>query len=795
MAIDPKHIDFEVPGWAEADQGPGTVGFVLRPAVLRPLELRPSSIRPDGSVEAVAGLQTVRPVGLRPVNLRPGVIRPTIGSGVTVIYQDLAGAFPDRPIGGGGTGMLVSLVSGIGGQNIQHGVLGAADVLHARVLVNLGTATGGSVAVMRGVDVLDREIWSVWLDPDMGVVTVNLGTGQSLTATFVASIPWHCVELGIDTVGGTAGLWINGVNLDQISGPMGLLVTACVQLGGVFKDQDATGQLYLDEWKMDSSYIGPVTIDPVSPYADDPARWLVIYNRDVADSVAWAESYRQARGVPLANLVGLSLDTAEVINSSDYSVLRAAIQEYLTENHPDDQVMGILLGYRVPGYVDLAGIGVLDSIAALLYDLGTVPGFNPLAADGVPIRPTKSNVAGMRLTARIDGADLTQSQAIVNRASTLITNGVGDGAKTTIWLDPYTTPGSVIDPHIASMVNWASSVDRMRTRLPLELSADSDPQQEVQFDQIQDDGFFWGWAQPTPPVNFFAASGGDRVFCFQLEHVNATAPTVRSVSASNWLEAALDAGYAAAAGSGRQFSSTAIPFVRPFFEALRQGWTLAEAWFVSLHAPGEGLFLLGDPLMTVRLPQAGWDIFGPLDRLEDIKPDTPALAVRDDELSVGLSSALQPSIGSESVYLIRHVDVAGRSEAGTSVVRVVNLNNQAAVPPLRPIWPDVDGWPVWVEDRLVMLTLVWDRPVRDCRVETVELHGQVDGVASQVLEVFSPDPLERQLQTQRPLPAISARYHWRIRAANGAEFDTPWSAIVKPVVSSTVLLQPVEVLP
>ena len=83
------------------------------------------------------------------------------------------------------------------------------------------------------------------------------------------------------------------------------------------------------------------------------------------------------------------------------------------------------------------------------------------------------------------------------------------------------------------------------------------------------------------------------MFCLQLDPGSVTGGTVRSGLESNWVEAAVGAGYVCAAGSSRVYSTGAVPYVRAFFEGLRRGWTLGEAWFVANPILGEGLFLLG----------------------------------------------------------------------------------------------------------------------------------------------------------------------------------------------------------
>lgn len=759
-----KHADFQVPGWWEFPGGPQVVAFALRPHFLRPASFRASRLRPERS-----------------------------GQGVVLIQSEQA-AFPDRPESGG-VGVLVSMVGGTDGQSVEHDLGNGYEVVHTRVLLATGTGASGRVTVIRGIGADGTDSFRVELDCSTREVTLVMGTLTTIVADLPEALPWHCLEVGFDGLNGHGELWLNGVSMGSIDGASIGPSVAKVMLGGMLKDATTIGELYLDEWVVSDRYIGPVVMEPLSDHADDPRRWLVIYNSGDPESVAWAEHYRSARRVPFANLLGLNLSGTETIGTSEYVALRSAILSYLRTNELDSQVMGLLFGYKVPGYVDFAGFGDLDSIAGLMHDLGTLPKANPLGRDAVPTQPTKDNLQGLRLTARIDAPTLGEAEAFVTRSIALETTGLGDGSNATIWLDPYTTPGEGTNSQIASMSNWASGIDRMRTRLPLVLSATVDPQAEVQFESIHHDGFFWGWSAATVPNGFFVSPSGSRVFCFQLHSANPTASTLRANTPANWVQAAVSAGYASAAGASRSYSPTAMPYIRPFFDALRRGWALAEAWFVANPLPTQGLFLVGDPLLTVAMPRQGWDVFGPLSRLENLVPESPAVALRDQENEALLATSSRPGSGAEAYYVIRHIDSLGRSEAGARMVRVANVDGAAVLPPLAPCWPDTGPWSVLIEDGYAKPRIVWDRPIRSCRVSTVELLGMFDGNAEQVLRVLTPEPSKSFIEAVVEMPAISALFRWRVHSPGGAVLETPWSSVVRAAESPSKPLQIVEVDP
>lgn len=711
--------------------------------------------------------------------------------GVTITQSTVA-AFPDRPASDG-VGLLVTMGVGGEGQYLEHDMGVDMPLFYTRFLFNPVAVQGGELVIEVGIDAGGVETFRVVYDSDTRQLMFKLVTGNTLVHTLVSGLPWHCVEVKVDAVNGVAEMWVNGISVVAASGPFGFLKTRRVWLGGVFKDVNTHGQVYIDEWVTADQYIGPVVVEPSSLYADDPASWLVVYNAAVPESIAWAEYYRGIRGIPFANLVGLALSSAETIGLAQWSSFYSAVVDYRVNNNLDGHVLGILLGYQVPGYVDVSGVGVVDPVPGLFHRGSGTPLFNPLAVDAVPERPTRSNLSGFYLTARVDGAVLSEAQALVSRATSLESTGLGDGSSSQIWFDPYAASGVSTDPPTASMLGWAASLDRMRTRLPLVLSTNAGPQQETQFLQIQDDGFFWGWGASTPPSGFYGSPAGSRVFHFQSDITSASGSTLRNSAVGDWVSSALGAGYAAAAGSSRSYSLSAIPFVRPFFEGIRRGWTLAESWFVANPVPGEGLFLVGDPLMTVETPRLGWDVFGPVERLENLDPSTPLVALREEELAVDLVGGMQPVAGGHAVYLIRHLDSKGRSEMSVQAVRVENVGGQAVVPPLSPVWPDVDSWGVRIEGGVVRLALVWDRLTGACGVLAVELEVDSVGSPSPSLQTVAVVPHQSVVQTQLLLPTQPTRYRWRVYGKGGGSVQTPWSEYVSDNTPSLVSLQLVEV--
>lgn len=271
-----------------------------------------------------------------------------------------------------------------------------------------------------------------------------------------------------------------------------------------------------------------------------------------------------------------------------------------------------------------------------------------------------------------------------------------------------------------------------------------------------------------------------------------TGRTLRSATPVNWVDSALAAGYAAAVGSSRIFSGSALPYPRPFFEALRRGWTLAEAWYVSAPLLREGLFLVGDPLLRVSLPAAGWDVYGPVARLEEMDVDSPTVATRGDERAAVLANVNQPADGEAALYLVRHVDELGRSQATAQVVRAARDGDVARRPAVMPMWPTDEAWPARVEAGEVVLPAWWGRPLGTCSAAKVELMGEVDGAAEAVMREVTLDRRATLVEVRQALPAAQARFRWRVTSVDGVVQHTPWSRVVRAGAAAATALQLVE---
>ena len=270
------------------------------------------------------------------------------------------------------------------------------------------------------------------------------------------------------------------------------------------KSRELTGEWDLDEWVIAESAIGPHRVSPSRDDASDPSRWLVVYNADHTDGSAWAEHYRDARGVPYANLCGLALPLEETISAAQYLALRDAVLAYLSENGFAEQVVGVLLGLGVPGYVDYVGQGDVIAVSSLLHTdaTGDATSLNALHRDPPVARPMADALAGVRFTGRIDGTDLSEAIALVDRATALMAAPPTAASGGDVWLDPAPEDTGVNPLFTETAQAWAQGPGPSTLRLPVHLA------QASVHDSIHDDFAFWGWGSGIRAERFFCIACG-----------------------------------------------------------------------------------------------------------------------------------------------------------------------------------------------------------------------------------------------------------------------------------------------
>lgn len=650
----------------------------------------------------------------------------------------------------------------------------------ARLMMRVQQVSGGQITFMQGAAADDQQVFTGSYSAADSSIRIDLPAGPPLAAFIPPAIEWHCIELRVRAESdGEASLWINGVLSDAAAGDFSGRLATRLQFGCIAKDYATTGHLDLDEIALASADIGPVKVEPVSLHADDPRRWAVIYRRDLAASAQWAAAYRLSRNLPHANLIGLDLPADEVISLSDFESLRDAVIGYLQNNGLDGSIMGLLCGPGVPGlYVDEDD--ELRSVAGSLRRLqsSTLEAANPHVGSmqsAPDVRLAAGQMQNILLTARIDGPDPEASLAMMQRAAALEALSVLSADTARLWLDPHGPATEFHQSRGAQMLDWADSAQRGQLRLHLHIPPEeaAPGESEPGFPMIENDGFYWGWNETWPAEDFFGASGA-RIF-FTSISVDAPTAGLMRTAPDDWAGEAIAAGYAAAAGACRAVGGSALPLVGAFFDALRRGWTLAEAWLACLPVLHAGQMLMGDPLLRLRLPRAGWNLYRCSD-WSQVDFDQPAAALRLDELELPAALADLPE-DSPALCILRRVDDAGREEAGLLHLRGVRRGASLARIPDAPLWPSVGRWLPRRIGGAIEAAIRWAGSCRDAGASSVRLIEQIQGAEPAMVLAADVDPDSCGIDmrhTSAAAPGSLVRYQLQILSVEDVAIATDW---------------------
>ncbi|HUW81825.1 MAG TPA: PKD domain-containing protein [Phycisphaerae bacterium] len=352
--------------------------------------------------------------------------------------------------------------------------------------------------------------------------------------------------------------------------------------------------------------------------ADMPDSWLVLYNLNHADSVAWKDWYLAQWDIRTEHALGLDADpNLERIHKDDFrDDIFLPVRDYLDGN-PDiaARIMGILVGYRVPGnfYQD-ANTPIFQggggwSVACKLQDLDpnnldevrtANPHYFSARLGPVADRLTKATLAvDTYLTARIDAPTLDDAKALTLRAQAIRSATDALPAAERLYYD-------YLDVGAAGGDEWGT------LRLTVEDVDFNDPAWRFPWQAFESDG---AGEQPTPNcalrfcyyrltgwnlADFSGTPAGTRILGFALNSWGAT--TVRSTTdhdARYVPNALVNGGFAAAIGATAEPTTTASPKPSTIVWCLAEGRTTAEAFFHSNYYTAWMWELTGDPLLLV----------------------------------------------------------------------------------------------------------------------------------------------------------------------------------------------------
>ncbi|MFQ5429535.1 MAG: TIGR03790 family protein [Phycisphaerae bacterium] len=363
-----------------------------------------------------------------------------------------------------------------------------------------------------------------------------------------------------------------------------------------------------------------LVVTPVDRTADMPDSWLLLYNLNSPQSRSWAAWYQLQRGIPDGNKVGLNaslnehLDTLTEVQDQIITPVRD-----LLANDPalEQRIMGIILGFDLPGHYGspplnpgTGGFSIADALQDMNDDalpaalqkndnldnphfVGSIlpPGGRLTKAT---MAPNHYMVAHIDAPTWLDALAITQKALVIEDPNHYIDgenifydfedNAFPAPNNEWFWLRAATEASQLAD------LPWAEF--DMATAVPGNLP----PGDAFRFSVYK----LWGWTVD----DFTSASPGSRVLGFHFNSYGAV--TLRSTTAEGacYVPNALAAGYAAAIGATGEPQCCVAPFPDTLLEALRQGWTLGEAYYLANPYNDWMWTLVGDPLL--RLPN-GFD--------------------------------------------------------------------------------------------------------------------------------------------------------------------------------------------
>jgi uncharacterized protein (TIGR03790 family) len=359
-------------------------------------------------------------------------------------------------------------------------------------------------------------------------------------------------------------------------------------------------------------------IPPAERTADLPDSWLVLYNINSSESVAWVDWYQQQRNIPADHLLGIACTLQEDL--ADLTAVQAEVigpvRTFLVAN-PEvaETIMGIVLGYGLPGHYgtppinpSVGGFSVADALQDMTddtlppgpfdyqggqrgynYDCPTLSG-RLLPASG---RLTKATMAANRyMVMRIDGPTVEAAQALTLRAKVLENpqHSLQGESVSYDYYDPAFPSSNHEWYWLKSAVAAAALADLPWASFESHAGAPAHDAFRMAIYKVT------GWSA----ADFEGPDVGSRVLGFDYNSYGAV--TLRSPTAQGGLYVpnALAAGYAAAIGATGEPQCCQSPIPGVLLAALREGWTLGEAAYLTNPFNDWMWTAVGDPFL--RLP-------------------------------------------------------------------------------------------------------------------------------------------------------------------------------------------------
>ncbi len=367
----------------------------------------------------------------------------------------------------------------------------------------------------------------------------------------------------------------------------------------------------------------------VSLHNVSPETAIYVYNINLADSQEVAEYYRNKRNLPAANLIGLdmSIPTAAScetpISKAEFeSTILIPLRESIAGSDivasGGFQCAVIILGFGTPlSYTEDDGevIAVASRLHRINHDYERRLGNHTYDRRGSWKFYDTDDSSEVCLTAVLDGPTANAVKKLIDRSLEVSQLLFVSGK---IYVDPFGKKDTV--DQIQYQADIQDFVDNEAPNLGLAIETtveETDPDLEPTVASLKNDSFYWGWFNPTYSKDLFLNQNEKRVFLYnadddgacQIHFLAADGTPFDENGSDPWVNLAINVepGYAATAGSIGgideyglgETGEEAYLRPRPFFEALHQGASLAEAFLFSSRFVNWKIILVGDPLMTL----------------------------------------------------------------------------------------------------------------------------------------------------------------------------------------------------
>jgi uncharacterized protein (TIGR03790 family) len=331
---------------------------------------------------------------------------------------------------------------------------------------------------------------------------------------------------------------------------------------------------------------GGTPVEPTGPSALGPADLAVLIAEGDATSEAIARAYQQARGIPEANMLRVTLPTRnDVITSDAFNTLKADIDARLPAG-----VQATLITWTAPSRVEGSCAMGITSALALGFDARYCGRCVTTATTGYYNSGSARPFAdfGLRPSMMLGAATLAEAQLLINRGVAADRTMSSGSTEATAWLVRTSDPGrNAREADFRALAR--TTVPRLQINF-VDNTAGTGSNEITGRSHVL--FYFTGLARVTQAASNTWLPGA------AADHLTSYGGVLpdgfgEQMPITEWLRAGATASY----GTVEEPCAYEQKFPRAsvMVNRYRQGDTLIEAYWKSVQWPGQGLFV-GEPL-------------------------------------------------------------------------------------------------------------------------------------------------------------------------------------------------------